>query len=173
MNTVQNYDVPGTSTTSVEPSAHQIGQTVPCPRLTANLALLRQYLDQVFYPRLFPVDTAGTRPDDATKADDSPFKDFSIDLSDFDLGLDEIDLGFEDPDEKDPEDAFVGYTPVQRVLMMHRLFVIFCGHRQNDWWSDYVAELLHFFGECGETPLILQLTLREPEVMRACRPFCS
>ena len=136
----------------------QIGQTVLSPRLTANLALLRQYLDQVFYPQLLPQATT-TEPDDEQQGN-NPFADFNVDLSDFNPCL-------------DTEAAVAYYTPIQRVLMLHRLFVVFCGHRQTNWWDAYIAELLHFFGECGETPLIVQLTLREPEVMQTLRPFCS
>ncbi|WP_375443496.1 hypothetical protein [uncultured Fibrella sp.] len=176
MKTEQKYSTTGAVPTLNEPSAPQIVQTVHTPRLTADLALLRQYLDYVFYPWVFRPLAADTKSDDQSKDDDNPFGDFNIDLSDFDLGFDDLDLGFGEPDDQatkadDAEEAYAYYTPIQRVLMMHRLFVVFCGHRQADWWSAYVAELLHFFGECGETKPIVAITLREHVVMQTLRPF--
>ncbi|ARK09001.1 hypothetical protein A6C57_01000 [Fibrella sp. ES10-3-2-2] len=76
------------------------------------------------------------------------------------------------PDIADDDDTWL-ISPVDRALRLHDEFVTFCGERQADWYSIYIQELRAFFAACGETDLIVQLTLREEPVMRHLRRFCQ
>lgn len=154
-----------------------IGQTVQSERLTAKFALLRAYLDEVFYPFIFPVNASDGEGDASTPKKKKQSDDLSVDLGDLNIDLDLGELGFEidfdEPSEPADDEACAYYTPQQRVLMLHKVFVTICGPRQAEWYWHFIEELIHFFGQCGETELIVQLTLREPRIMAYLRPYCS
>ena len=79
---------------------------------------------------------------------------------------------FTRPPGVDEYDESWPVSPIDRALRLHDEFVVFCGEHQTDWYNEYVHELNHFFAQCGETPLIVKLTLREEPVMRHLRRFC-